>query len=109
MFVERAFAAAAMFEGDDNIWWITGGDNSDLLHYIESTEVFDVESNSFSFGADLPKEVAKHNLVNINSTHMVMLGGTDEDNEVFIFDRYVYNNQVVFFIGYWVLGRVTAL
>ena len=80
----KEHSAGAMFEGDDSIWWITGGyDRSGL----DSTEVYHVNDNSFSFGVDLPKEMYYHNLVNVNNTHMVLLGGSATSNEVYIIDR----------------------
>ena len=77
-------AAAAMFEGDDDIWMITGGYDGNSL---DSTESFNVDDNSFSYGLNLPKEVHYHNLVNVNNTHMVLLGGDDFSDEIFIMDR----------------------
>ena len=73
-----------MFEGDDFIWWITGGNDGDDLN---STEVFDVNENSFSYGVNLPKNMHGHNLVNVNNTHMVLLGGHKTSDEVYIIDR----------------------
>lgn len=73
-----------MFEGDEDIWWVTGGYyNANEL--LKSTEVFSVQSNSFSFGLDLLTKNAYHNLVNINSTHMVLVGG--QYSRVYIIDR----------------------
>ncbi len=62
---EKGFCAAAMFEGDDSIWWVTGGyiweGNWDEF---DTTEVFDVQTNEFNFDIDLPLDMYKHNLVN---------------------------------------------
>ena len=80
----RGYAAAAMFEGGDDIWWITGGYGGS---FWDSTEVFSVNDNSFAFGVDLPKELENHNLVNVNNTHMVLLGGYVASDEVYIIDR----------------------
>ena len=89
MYLERWYAAGAMFEGDDSIWWITGGKTYDVGGTIErySTEIFEVIEDDFTFGEDLPKTMNHHNLVNVNNTHMVVLGGDEYDNEIFIFDR----------------------
>ena len=79
----RSDSAAAKFEGDDSIWWVTGG--GDSISNRKSTENFN--RIKFSYGADLPKDMKNHNLVNVNSTHMVLLGGYHYSDEVFIFDR----------------------
>ena len=79
-----------MFEGDDNVWWITGGDNTQsTVEALDTTELYDATTNSFTYGVDLPKEMLYHNLVNVNSTHMVVLGGADVSDEAFIFDKYL--------------------
>ena len=78
---DRLYASAAMFEGDDSIWWITGGWNGD------STETYNALDDSFVPGPDLPKYMYYHNLVNVNNTHMVVLGGQSTTDETFIFDR----------------------
>ena len=84
---ERSYSASAMLEGDDSIWWITGGTNG---NYLDSTEVFSVNDSSFTFGVNLPKKMYVHNLVNVNQTHMVLLGGEYTSDEVYITDRYTY-------------------
>ena len=84
----RSNSASAMFEDDDSIWWITGGRN-DYQKYLDSTEVFNVNDNSFHFNVTLPKEMAYHNLVNVNNTHMVILEGKDLSDQVFIIDRLI--------------------
>ncbi len=98
-----------MFEGNDSIWWITGGyyAGSDL----HSTEVFNAEDESFTRGINLPKEMSYHNLVNVNSTHMVVLGGIVTSDEIFIFDRYtvykimiILNYLTMFFINKEILN-----
>ncbi len=81
----RSLAAASMFEGDDAIWWMTGGENFDFE--TKSTELYSVANNNFSLGVDLPQRLAYHNLVNVNNTHMVLLGGEDDIDDVYIFDR----------------------
>ena len=78
----RVYGAAAMFEGDDSIWWVSGGSGG------YSTEIFNTLDNSFTFSIDLPKALYYHNLVNVNNTHMVVLGGQVITDEIFIFDKY---------------------
>ena len=87
MNVARGYAASAMFENDDSIWWITGGyDGTE----IQDTEIFNVNNNSFSNTIDLPKAMWVHNLVNVNNTHMVVLGGRDNTDEVYYINRFYY-------------------
>ncbi len=63
---------------------MTGGYDGDFL---SSTEMYDSATKRFSPYIDLPKAIGYHNLVNINNTHMVLLGGNDDTNEAFIFNR----------------------
>ena len=70
-----------MFENDDSSWFVTGGNDS------LATEVYNVNGNSFEFSVDLPKTMRYHNLVNVNETHMVVLGGNEISDEVFIMER----------------------
>ena len=72
-----------MFEDDDSIWWVTGGAYAGPNS--KSTEVFD--NDTFSKGPELPKIMSRHNLINVNNTHMVTLGGNRVSDEAFIFDR----------------------
>ncbi len=80
-------ASGSMFECDDSIWWITGGFDEGFSD-LDSNDVFSVNGNSFSYGVKLPKEMAVHNLINVNNTHMVVLGGySSSADEVYIIDR----------------------
>ncbi len=81
---EKIDSASAMFEGDDSIWWVTGGLNG---NFLSTTEVFHVNSNSFSYGVSLPEPLDVHNLVNVNNTHMVVLGGYYPSDQIYIIDR----------------------
>ena len=81
MLVPRSKSACAMFEGDDEIWWVTGGWS------LDSTEVFNVTSNAFKESVDLPEDRYDHNLVNVNQTHMVLLGDGFSSAEVYIINR----------------------
>lgn len=83
MSLERAYSAAAQF-GDTGLWWVTGGY---YLNSLSSTELYDSVTNRFSPYIDLPKALGYHNLVNINNTHMVLLGGSEDTNEAFMFNR----------------------
>ncbi len=81
--------AGATFEGDDNLWWVTGGY---FGRSTDRTEILNAFDNSFSNGVNLPKPMYVHNMVNVNNTHMVLLGGEADPNsdECFMFDRYFY-------------------
>ena len=79
----RAYAASAQF-GDTGLWWITGGENDNGV--TESTEIYDGATEQFTPFVDLPVPMYGHNLVNINNTHMVALGGFFESNQAFMFD-----------------------
>ena len=92
MLFDKYDAVGAMFEGDDDVWWVTGG--YDGFYVLEDTEIFDVNEERFTTGIDLPKEMHDHNLVNVNNTHMVLLGGFETTDEVFIIDRLVYETMI---------------
>ncbi len=81
----RYVAGAAKF-GTSGLWWVTGGYNDDDLQ-LQSTELYDADTMTFAPYVDLPRPVAYHNLVNINDTHMIMLGGDDFSHDVHLFDR----------------------
>ena len=81
----RSYAAAAMFEGLDDLWWITGGYNA--MVYI-STETYATAENDFVPSVVLPQEVWHHNLINVNNTHMVIVGSEAPSDEIVIYDRY---------------------
>ena len=84
----RSYAAGSMFEGDNDIWWITGGvEDFDKLN---QTEYLSVPNSDFIESIDLPSPLSEHVLINVNSTHMVALGGYFPSDQVYIFDRSVY-------------------
>ena len=83
MNMKRNNAAGAMFEGDDDNWWITGGSDGDNV--LNSSEIFNVMDNTFSMGIEIPLPLNHHNLVNVNNTHMVLLGYYPD--QIYIFDR----------------------
>ena len=80
----RDYASAAMFEGNDQDWWITGGSSGINLR---TTDLYNVGIDNFTYGVDMPRNLAQHNLINVNSTHMVLLGGEELTDEVFIFNK----------------------
>ena len=75
-----------MFEGDPDMWWITGGLNNNA-YAMDSTEMYSTFNNSFNNGPNLPLERTNHNLVNVNNTHMVLLGALYSADEIYIYDR----------------------
>ena len=84
-----------MFEGDDNTWWVTGGYNG--VASLSTTEIYNFDNNSFSTGPYLPTSLYNHNLVNVNNTHMVVLGGEFSSREIFILDKSVHKNVSLIF------------
>ena len=82
----RQDSAAIKWEGDDQFWWITGGFNG-YNFYLRSTETFDALADEFSRDILLPGEFRQHNLVNVNSTHTVLLGGMSGTDEVYYIEK----------------------
>ncbi len=80
----RALSGAAMYKGDEETWWITGGSDGTLT---DTTEIFNATQNDFNYDIDLPKAMYYHNLANVNETHMVLQGGRDESWEIYINER----------------------
>ena len=66
----RAYAAAVQLTPEK--WWITGGFSNHGV--LQSTEMFTLGSGIESF-MDLPVQLHSHNLVKINSNHVILLGG----------------------------------
>lgn len=83
----RGFAASAQFGFNTGLWWITGGHNNLNVNGLKTTELYDAATNEFTPYFDLPTLLDEHNMVNINSTHMVVLGGGYATDQVFMFDR----------------------
>ena len=81
----REYATGSKFESDDDFWWIAGGYASDPL---DSTEYYNATTNRFSYGVDLPVRKSYANLVNVNKTHMVLVGGDEYSDDIYIIDRY---------------------
>ena len=52
-----------------------------------SVEFLNLETLIWEPKANLPKEIHFHVLVNVNNTHMVILGGQDMTDQVYIHDR----------------------
>lgn len=84
MLESRYSAAATMFEGNEDLWWVTGGELDDVK--LKTTEIYN-SSSGFESSIDLPKRLEHHNLVNINETHTVLLGGDILSNNVYIIDK----------------------
>ncbi len=81
----REHCAGTQVEGDDQNWFITGGYNEGTVYAFN--ERFNVQDDDFSDdGISLPKATYYHNLISVNQTHMVFLGGHEATNEVKIFD-----------------------
>ena len=80
----RSGPAAAWFE-DTDFWWITGG--FEFTYWTNTSEVLDTRTRQFFNYEDIPIATDSHNLINVNSTHMVLLGGALLSDQVYIFDR----------------------
>ena len=65
---------------------ISGGYNFDGV--LSSTEIYDAELDKFEAYVDMPKALDYHVLVNVNSTHMVLVGGRSPSKDIYLFDRY---------------------
>jgi len=64
---------AASVSIDETKVWITGGYK---FGWLKSTEIFDVETTTFTNGPDLPESSYQHCMTNYNDTHIFM-GGAD--------------------------------
>ena len=72
----RAGAAGVMFEGDDQFWWVTGGAYYGINN-VNTTELYDRVTKQFTYYSEMPYETDLHNLINVNNTHTVLLGGRE--------------------------------
>ena len=52
-------AASARFEDDDDIWWVTGGQD-DMTFELDMTEFYTVQEDDFYEGVDLPESRMEH-------------------------------------------------
>ncbi len=77
---------SAQFEGDDDLWWVTGGRNGTVVS--ASTEMFSESANQFTFKSYLPIELEFHEMVNINNSHTIVLGDETATSNVYLYDRY---------------------
>ena len=67
-------------------YWITGGVDLDGTILI-STELYDVNSNTFSYFVDLPIGRGFHTMFKVNSNHIMMLGNQLPTNRAWLFDQ----------------------
>ena len=67
----RYYAASVMYNSTH--WWITGG-WSDITGAHKSTELYDINTMTFSMFVDLPMTRDFHNMVKINETHIMLVG-----------------------------------
>ena len=63
---------AAAVQMTSNTWWVTGGSNGSSL--LATTEMF-TAGQGFAPYVDLPQPKYYHNLVKVNETHIMLLGG----------------------------------
>ena len=72
---------------EDSIWWVTGGSYSSNSR-LKSTESYSTSQNAFTMSdVELPEGEERHDLVNVNSTHMVLIPGWEVSDTVYSFDR----------------------
>ncbi len=85
---QRQSPAGAMFENDANVWWITGG--YDGISDRRITFFYNALNDTFTDSqVNLPKDMYRHNLVNVNNTHMALLCGNQETYDSYLFNRLV--------------------
>ena len=77
---QRNYAVSTVVQ---ETWWTTGGF---IGLYLKSTEVYDYVTSDFAPFMDLPAPRDFHNLVKINESFIMLLGGQEAFNETFLFD-----------------------
>ena len=88
----RERAAAVQFSSLE--WWVTGGWS--VPDYVASTEVLDLSTGPFfSLDVELPENMWSHNLVAINDSHVVALGGGVPNDQVYLYDRFGVENCTI--------------
>ncbi|CAM6054615.1 unnamed protein product [Sphagnum tenellum] len=81
MRVGRSDAAAVQLSPTK--WWVTGGRN--FVEYLKSTEIYTV-GEGFSSYVDLPTSRYFHNLVKVDDTHVMLLGGQSSNTKAWMFN-----------------------
>lgn len=75
--------------------WITGGHTKWISTPLTSSEFISFQSGVSKPGPDLPKPMEDHCMATINQTHVILVGGLDDD---FISDEtYIYDLE----LGLW--------
>merc|ERR1712106_1287353 len=85
MTVERQWPAAVEL---GETWWVTGGADASPNHELSSTEV--LTDNTWHISTPLPAPLYGHCMVKINSSHVFMAGGED-DNSAYA-ASYIYSS-----------------
>ena len=70
---------------DENQIWITGGGN--YGGPLKSTEIFNVETNTFTNGPDLPESTWQHCMTKYNDTHIFIGGAGGGHDKSYLVDR----------------------
>ena len=81
--IHRRYASAASMIDDDH-WWVTGGWGDSSALTTSEIYVGGVE-DAFYEDVDLPVDLYHHNLVRINDTHHIMLGGDTRTSQSYFF------------------------
>ena len=99
MSTNRYYPSSAQF-GSTGLWWVTGG--FDGLNTLDTTEIYNSTSMDFEDYVTLPRPMEAHNVVNVNDTHMVVVGGADredndasEANDLYMLNRYVVRSRCI--------------
>ena len=91
-FEKRSYAASIVY---NNTIWITGGFDSDVKPYVstlKSTEYI-LKSGESVMGPDLPTKLFAHEMVKINQTHTLIIGGSIESEPDTYTDKTWYFNH----------------
>merc|ERR1712123_562806 len=85
MTVERQWPAAVEL---GETWWVTGGADASPNHELSSTEV--LTDNTWHISTPLPTNLYGHCIVKINSSHVFIAGG--EDDNTYYAASYIYSS-----------------
>ena len=78
----RSFSSAVML--NDSHWWITGGINASQV--LRSTELFNVNDNTFTPFVDLPIETSDHIVLKLDASRVFFCCGYELLGKSYIFD-----------------------
>ena len=82
MTTSRKSAYSAIIHGK---WWITGGYNG-VEDLLSSTEIYEADMNIFKRYLDLPMPMEYHNILAVNSSTVIILGGHEATDKFHIYN-----------------------